>query len=517
MRSDKPNPESSGPPQEGEDDLGGAAPGGPGKGEGDGSVPGGLELSREAMRALGYHVVDLLVERWSTLEEGRPWQMLDRTVLERLLREPPPEHGRDAEAVLQRAVTHVLPHAARVDHPRFFAFIPGGPTWPSVLADMLTAGFNTFQGTWLGSSGPSQVELVVLEWFRTWLRLPEGTGGLFTSGGSAANLMALIAAREAAGAGERGMVYVGDQGHSSILKGAVAAGFARDRIRTVPSDREFRMDPAALAEQLNRDRGEGFVPVAVCAAAGATNTGAVDPLQELSALARDVGAWFHVDAAYGGFAVLDPGGRYTFPGIEKADSVTLDPHKWFYQPFETGCLLVRSPEALHRAFRVTPEYLQDTELGSAQINFGDRGIQLSRRFRALRVWMSVQMLGLAAFRDAIGASLDAAEAGMAFVSESPVLRFLAPPRLGILCFQYVPDGWVGSPEELDALNQSIQDEIVGEGTAMISSTRLAGRFSLRMCVLNYRSRESDVLGVLQAIEKVGASLSGGDPGRGVSA
>ncbi len=462
------------------------------------------------MRDLGHQVVDLIVERWTTLRDERPWLMAYREELEERLREPAPERGSDPQAVLRRAVEDVLPYAARVDHPRFFAYIPGGPSWPSVLADLLTAGFNTFQGTWLGSSGPSQVELVVLEWFREWLDMPEGSSGLFTSGGSAANLIAMIAAREACPGRDRGVVYIGDQGHSSVLKAALSAGIPRDRIRTLRSESDFRMTPESLDRAIREDLADGRVPMAVCTAAGATNTAAVDPLRDLGDVARGAGAWFHVDAAYGGFAILDPRGRAPFDGIGAADSVTLDPHKWFYQPFETGCLVVRDPETLRQAFRVSPEYLQDTELGSSQVNFGDRGFQLSRRFRALRVWMSVQMLGMEAFRSTIEESLDIADAGAEFIRSSDRLEFTAPPSLGVLCFRFLPDSVTG-PDEVDGLNERIQEGIVGDGVAMMSSTRLEGRYSLRLAPMNYRSTRQDLLETLEAIVERGEILDRDQP------
>lgn len=469
-----------------------------------------LEMTPDRMRELGHRVVDTIVDRWTGLEDQRPWRMKDRTGLEEALREAAPEEGREPEAVLDRAVSEVLEFAARVDHPRFFAFIPGGPTWPSVLADLLSAGFNTFQGTWLGSSGPSQVELVVLDWIRDWMGLEAGWGGLFTSGGSTANLIALVAAREAAG-GEGGqrVVYMGDQGHSSLVKAAVTVGLPREAIRTVPSDASFRMDVGALVGMVHRDLAAGMRPMAICAAAGATNTGAVDDLVALGEVARAHGTWLHVDGAYGAFARMDPRGRYPFPGLELADSLTVDPHKWFFQPFETGGLLVRRPELLHEAFRISAEYLQDTELGTAHVNFGDRGVQLSRRFRALRIWMSVQMLGVRAFREAIGRSLDLAEGGAGFIRDAAELEFLAPPSMGILCFRFRPGNRSVTAGELDELNRRIQEQVVESGAAMISSTTLGGRFALRLCVLNYRTSAEDVLGVLERIVEVGREVEAG--------
>lgn len=466
-----------------------------------------LEMDPEAMRRLGYAAVDAVIERARTLGSDVPWRGASSRELAPLLAEPCPETGRDPDAVLRRAVEVILPVAGRIDHPRFFAFVPACPTWPSVVADLLATGFNVFQGTWLGSSGPSQVELVVLDWFRDWLDMPEGASGLFTSGGSAANLIAVVAAREAAGWPERPVVYLGDQAHSSTFRACRIAGFREAEIRTIGSDERYRMDVEALAAAIDDDVAGGRTPVLVAASGGATNTGAVDPLPELADLcdARDV--WLHIDAAYGGFAVLAPEGREALRGIGRARSVTLDPHKWLYQPYETGCLMVRDPAELTAAFRVFPEYLQDTELGREQVNFGDRGLQLSRAFRALKVWMALQVHGREAHALAVADGIDLARRAGAWIDASDVLEPLSEPSLGIVCFRVRPGGEAWSEERLEALNRAVQERIVQEGTAMMSSTRLQGRYSLRLCILNYRTRWEDVEATLRRITELGGEMA----------
>jgi glutamate/tyrosine decarboxylase-like PLP-dependent enzyme len=472
----------------------------------------GLEMDPQRMRELGHRVVDLVVDRWVSLRDGPAWLGGLRAELEPLLAEEPPERGRDAEEVIARAVKEVLPRAGRIDHPRFFAFIPSSPTWPSVLGDLLATGFNIFQGTWLESAGPSQLELVVLEWFRTWLGLPPSGGGVLTSGGSAASLVAVVTAREGAANPAAPVVYLSDQGHSSLERAARIAGIPAENLRRIPTDEAFRMRPGALATAIRRDREDGYRPLLVCANAGATNTGAVDPLDAIGAMAREEGLWFHVDAAYGGFAVLTPEGRASFRGIERADSVTLDPHKWLFQPYETGCLMVRDTRRLEEAFRILPEYLQDAELGREHVNFADRGVQLSRGFRALKVWMSIQMLGLAAFREAIAGAMELAREAERYIRASPVLELTAPASLGIVCFRFTPGGTQGGPAGLEALNLAIQDEIVSSGLAMMSSTRLRGAFSLRLCIMNYISTWEDVRQTLEAVERVGQRMVVGPGG-----
>jgi glutamate/tyrosine decarboxylase-like PLP-dependent enzyme len=459
----------------------------------------------EVMRALGEAALDALLQRAECLADDVPWRGADRRDLEPLLREPPPEHGRAPLDVLERALGDVLPVAGRVDHPRFFAFVPSSPTWPGVIADFLGAGFNTFQGTWLESAGPSQVELVVTDWFREWVGYPEGAGGLFTSGGSAASLDALVAAREAAGAPDRPAVFLSDQSHSALERAARIVGVRPAGIRRVPSDDAFRIRLRDLEDAIASARAEGYAPIAVCANAGTTSTGAVDPLEEMADLCAREGIWLHVDGAYGGFAVITEQGRSQFRGLERADSIVLDAHKWLFQPFEAGCLLVRDVRTLERAFSVHPEYLQDTRLGMEHVNFADRGLQLTRSFRALKVWMSIQTFGMAAFRAAVARGIEFAARAGEHVRASKTLELLAPPSLGVVCFRANPGGL--GEAALEELNDAVQARINRSGAAMMSSTRLKGIYSLRLCILTHRTVWADVEETLRAVEGYAAELS----------
>lgn len=464
-----------------------------------------LSLSVEHMLELAARAARLTVARVDGLGDEAAWRGAPRAELDPRLGGPAPEEGRPAEEVLDRAVRDVLPYAARVDHPRFFAFVPSSPTWPGVLADFLGAGYNVFQGTWLGSSGPSTVELSVIDWFRSWIGYPEGAGGLFTSGGSAASLDAFVAAREAAGAPERPTVYMSDQSHTALVRAARIVGVRPEHVRMIPSDSDFRIDMGALAEAVARDRDAGLAPIAVCANAGTTNTGSVDPIDELADLAEECGTWLHVDGAYGAFAVLTERGRALFRGMERADSIAMDAHKWLYQPFEAGCLMVKDVRTLDRAFSVRPEYLQDADWGSDNPNFGDRGLQLTRSFRALKVWMSVQTFGVGAFRRAIDGTLDLAERCEAYVRESEVLELVHPASLGVVCFR------VGAPRDMrvadmERLNERVQARVIDSGFAMMSSTRLKGAYALRFCILNHTTTWADVKETLERLEGHGREI-----------
>ncbi|MDX1647779.1 MAG: aminotransferase class V-fold PLP-dependent enzyme [Longimicrobiales bacterium] len=467
-----------------------------------------LELSASRMTELGDLATRLIVERISRLRSEPAWKGASRSELESAMREDPPEEGRPAEEVIRRAASQILPVAGRVDHPRFFAFVPSAPTWPGVLADYMAAGHNVFQGTWLGASGPSQLELVVLDWFRQWIGYPESAGGLFTSGGSAASLDAFVAAREHAGAPQGATVYMSDQSHTALVRAATIVGVRPENVRSVPSDDHFRIDLDALRGMVAEDRAAGLSPIAVCANAGATNTGAVDPIDSLADFCADEDLWLHVDAAYGGFAVVTERGKRRFRGLERADSIAMDAHKWFFQPFEAGCLMVRDLRRLETAFSVRPEYLQDTEWGREHPNFGDRGLQLSRAFRALKVWMSVQTFGMVAFRRAVERGMVLADRAEAYVRASETLRIANPASLGVVCFRVHPRGTDLDVEGLEEINERVQQRIIDTGTAMMSSTRLRGIYSLRLCILNHNTTWSDVEGTLQAVERFGVEEIG---------
>ena len=350
------------------------------------------------MLDLAQKAAELLVERIDGLSEEKAWDGDFQQALEDQLAGDPPEDPRPAREVLEQAAKAVLPFAARLDHARFFGFVPSSPTSPGVLADFMAASYNINACTWLVASGPSALELIVIDWLRRWLGYPDGAGGLFTSGGSAASLDAFVAAREAAGHPERATVYMSDQSHSAHVRAAKIIGIRPDCIRMIASDDRFRLDMEALARAVRDDRDAGFNPITVCANAGAASTGAIDPLEAMADFCAAQKVWPHVDAAYGGFAAVTEEGRKLLGGIERADSIGLDAHKWFFQPYEAGCLLVKDSRTLEDAFRVGHDILQDTIWGKNHPNIADRGLQLSRSFRALKVWMSIQTFGMAAFR-----------------------------------------------------------------------------------------------------------------------
>jgi aromatic-L-amino-acid decarboxylase len=472
--------------------------------------PEHLELSPEKMRRLGYAAVDMLVRHLESAHDAPVGRKGARQALETLLREPVPEAPGDAFALLQRAERDIFSNMLHVDHPRFFAFVPGPNNFVSVIADALAAGFNTFTGTWFAGSGPAQIELVVIEWLREICGMPTGSGGLFVSGGSMANLTGLAVARHVRlGESTKGAVaYTSDQTHSSVLRSFRVLGFGAEQVRTLAARSDFRLSPDSLGEAVAADRAAGLRPFCIVANAGTTNTGAVDPLSELAAFCRREGLWLHVDGAYGAPAVLTDEGRALLAGLGEADSLSLDPHKWLFQPFETGCVLVRDRSLLLDTFQVMPEYLRDTQRGLEEVNFGNHGVQLTRSFRALKLWLSLQVFGLAAFRAAIARGLALAGKAEAALRRTPGWRIVTPAQLAVVTFRYEPPAL--GPAAVDALQGRIVEGMLADGYALATSTVLDGRPALRLCTINPRTTDDEIEETVRRMTAIAERLASAD-------
>jgi glutamate/tyrosine decarboxylase-like PLP-dependent enzyme len=481
----------------------------PDTGSGESSTDTGrephLQLSREEMLALGQRVVETIVD-WTFSAPERPALICgEPAAMARLLDEPPPEHGQAPEAVLDRALHDVLPYTGDHIHPRFFGFVPSAGNFVSTMADALTSGFNVFAGGWLAASGPTQVELVTVEWLRRLCGLPEGAGGFFATGGSEANLIALAAAREVqCGQDWRDAVlYASDQTHSAVTRGLRVLGFRPDQLCTIESDPGFRLPVEVLRTAIARDRAAGRRPFCVVANVGTTNTGAVDPLPAVAELCREEGLWLHADGAYGAAAVLTEEGRSLIHGLELVDSLALDPHKWLFQPYEIGCVLMRDPSILPRVFAMHPEYLRDIDR-AGEVNFRDYGIQLTRGFRALKLWMSIQVFGVEAFRAAIRRGMHLARVAEMELRASPRWEIVTGAQLGVTTFRFIAPGL--SEAGIDDLNSRIVDAGLQEAYAFVVSTELRGRVCLRLCTLNPRSSEEDVRETIRRLETYGVEL-----------
>ncbi len=452
-----------------------------------------LAMDREAMRRAGYAAVDAIVGHLADLATAPVNGGGSRAEMEALFREPVPHAGVSIESLIDRFAREVIPNSLKVNHPRFFAYIPGSPVFPAVLGDLLAAGANTYAGTWLASPAATTIELVVIDWFRELLGLTPGTEGVLVSGGSVANLTALAVAREAklgAEARQNGVLYTSDQRHSAIDRAVRILGFGSDRLRVIPSDDAFRIRTDLLAAAIDEDRSRDLTPFCLIAHGGTTNTGAVDPIQDLALLADRFGLWLHVDAAYGGFAAMTERGASLFAGLDRADSIALDPHKWLFQPFEAGCVLVREPGLLAGSFGHRAAYMREVPPAEEEVTFADRGIQLSRSFRALKIWMTLKHFGVGPIAAAIERACDLAHEAAGML-ERGGFEVLARPELSVVAFRI--------PGADDDRQVALVDAVNRSGKAFLSSTTLRGRVALRLCVLSPATAYEDVAATVELL------------------
>ena len=455
--------------------------------------PNSIELPAEEMRRIGYRTIDLIVDHLSNLGSSSTGRTAIGSEIRPLFEGDPPEEPAGFDTALATIVRDVLANTVHVNHPRFFAFVPGPGNYVGVLADAIASGFNVFNGTWFAGAGPAALELGVVDWLRRCCGMPEGTGGLFVSGGSVANVSALAVARRAVlnDRIEDATVYFSDQTHSSVERALRILGFLPEQMRELPSDEGLRLSIAALHRAVSTDRAAGLRPFCVVANAGTTNTGAIDPLPEIASFARREGMWLHVDGAYGASAAVSERGRALLKGMGGADSLSLDPHKWLFQPFECGCFLVRDARLMRETFQIMPDYLQDVHR-YAEVHPCDYGIQLTREFRALKLWLSLQVFGAAAFRAAIEHGFEMAELAERLLRERGWV-IESPAQMGIVCFR--------RENTSDELHLHLVHTMLEDGFAALTSTNLRGRVVLRMCTINPRTTAKDVEDTIDRLER----------------
>ncbi|MEV5508125.1 pyridoxal-dependent decarboxylase [Streptomyces orinoci] len=475
--------------------------------------PAPLRLAEEPMRKAGRHALELIIERLATPDDRPPLCVPSPAELRAVLAEPLPEEGtEDLCGLLDRVTRDALGRATRLDHPRSFAFTPSTGNFPAVLADALAAAYLSVPGAWLVGAGPTQLELTTLGWLKALLGLPEAAGGLFVSGGSVANLTALAVARDHCLGDDcsRARLYCSSQAHPSIARAVHLLGLGRERLSVVPADDTLRLDPAETARRIARDRAAGRRPFAVVATLGTTGTGAIDPLDELAGLCRREGLWLHIDGAHGAAVAATPGGHGLRAALRRADSLTVDPHKWLFQPYETGCVLLRRPELLRATFGLARHaldtgYLEPTEPAGEEVNLSDYGPQQTRGLRALKLWLALKTFGARAFRQAIEQGVDLARHAAALVTAHPELRLVTPPSLAILTFRYhpcdAPPGW-----DTDTAQERISRAVCAEGGALLLTTRVRGATVLRMCTINPAATREDVARVLDEVVRQGRRL-----------
>ncbi|WP_452231988.1 pyridoxal phosphate-dependent decarboxylase family protein [Lacinutrix sp. MEBiC02595] len=462
-----------------------------------------LQLSKEEMKQYGYQVIDTIVAHFDTENTKKPVASASREEMDLLFKTEAPEEPTNYKEVLDFVTEKVLPNSNIVTHPKSYSFVPGPSNFVSVMADTLATGFNIFSGGWAASPAAAELEIVTMSWLLKLFKFPtKKGGGIFTSGGSMANLTALVTARRQRCGDDfsKAIIYLSDQAHSSNIKAIRVLGFKKEQIRIIPTDIEFKMAINKLKNAIAKDRLEGLQPFCIIASAGTTNTGTVDPLNEIAKICKTEKLWFHIDGAYGAAAILSKKGSQVLKGIEKADSLAIDPHKWLYQPYEMGCLLVKNHKWLSETFTEKPEYLRDIEGNTSEINFYDHGIQLTRRFRALKFYMSMKTFGLSAFKKAVSYSIDLAEEVEADLRKSANWEVVSPATLAVINFRYNPIGKSFSEKKLDAINQEISKRVVDSREALLVTTVLQNQVVLRMCLINPRTTIYDVKDTLKMCE-----------------
>jgi len=455
-----------------------------------------LELSAAEMRELGYRVVDLIADHFLNGRDRPVGKKGDPALLRAAFHEAPPLAPSPIGEFLGRLDRDAFPQTLNIAHPRFFAFVPGPSNFVSVMADALASGFNVFNGSWLGGSAAAAIELNVIDWFRQWCGFPEPAGGLFVSGGSMANLTALVGARHSKldEHTDRAVIYYSDQTHSSIDRALRVIGFLPEQMCRIVSDAQFRLPMDEVTRRVSEHRAAGLRPFAIIANAGTTSTGTVDPLREIAAFCRAEDLWMHVDGAYGAAAVICDRGRRLLEGIDLADSLSFDPHKWLFQPIECGCVLLRDAALLKQTYRIMPEYLADVHRNAVEVNPCDYGIQLTRGFRALKVWMSIQYFGFRAFQAAVERGFELAEFAERRIRTLREWEVVTPAQMGVVTFRRRGAG--------EGFYSKLHDAMLESGFALATSTVLNGETVLRMCTINPRTTEADIEQTIQWLDEL---------------
>ncbi len=448
-----------------------------------------LDFQPAELRAMGDAVLERVVAHLASLAEQPSCGDLDAEQLCRSLREPAPEAGSPLEPLLDALFDDYIPRSFTTPGPGYLAYIPGGGVFPAALADLISNTTNRFTGIWQSAPVLLQLEANALDWLREWMGLPSTTRGLFTTGGSMATFNAVACARERLlGAELRpGTVYVSSQAHHSVTKAARLAGIAADRVRTLPVDAAYRLRVDALASAVAADRAAGLRPFLVVSSAGTTNTGAVDPLDEIADYAAREGLWHHVDGAYGAFFQLVPELHATLSGLSRADSLTLDPHKGMFLPYGTGALLVRDGAALRALHSASAGYLP--ELQEQFYDPSQYGPDLSRDAPGLRVWLTLKLYGTARYRAALSEKHALAVWAAEQLAGVPGVVLDAPPALSLFAFHLEGPG-LESLEQQNLATRRLMERVTARGAVMVSGAQVGERYLGRVCVLSFRTRRA---------------------------
>lgn len=476
-----------------------------------------LELSPQVRERLGAAALQWVLDHFDHAADPPVYPAIGAAELHDLVSEPLPRTPQDATLVL-RQFSRLAAYGRKNDHPRMFGYVQSSGNFAGVIGDFLASACNQNVTSWRSAPSATAIELQVIEWIKALIDVAHFGGGVLLAGGSAANLAALatairastsvdVNARGVAALPGRPVIYASQRVHMSVPKAAALLGLGRDSLRTVGTTPGGQMDVHALRSAIAGERGAGRHVVCVVANAGEVNAGAIDPIDEVADVCAEHGIWLHVDGAYGAFAAAAPRFAAAFAGLARADSIALDPHKWLFAPLDAGCLLVREQAALHRAFTQGASYIDvvaDREM--SDFAFWDVGPELSRRFRALKLWFALKCHGADAFAAAIERNVDLAQRLAAAIDASADFERLAPVPLSIVCFRYAPPAREGDAAALNDLNRRLLLEVQRDGDAYVSNAIIDGTFALRACIVNHRTTEADVERLLDVLRRCAAGL-----------
>jgi aromatic-L-amino-acid decarboxylase len=448
-----------------------------------------LELSLEAMQRMGEACLRAVVDHIANLPASPRVNLENIVEIAKALREPPPETGADFDTLLKFLMEHVIPVSINTAHPAYMGYIPGGGLYPSALADFIAAATNRYVGAWYAAPAAARLETNVLEWFAELMGYPKTSRGIMTTGGSLANFSAVVAARKNILGDDiaSGTLYASDQTHHSVMKAAMLAGIPERNIRLLLVDENFRAIPELFEKAIKEDLQKRMQPFLIVGSAGTTNTGAIDPLNQLADLSKKYSLWYHIDGAYGGFFNLCEEGQRKLAGLARSDSMSLDPHKGLFTPYGCGSLLVKDGERLRRAHVLTADYMQDQFTPEGEINFTEHSPELSRSFRGLQVWLPLKLFGLQAFRENLAEKLRLTQWMYHRFLEEPGFECLSIPDLSVITFRYRPQRG-----DIETFNRRLLENIVKSGKLFLSSTLLNGAFVVRVCILSFRTHQAEV-------------------------
>ncbi len=489
-----------------------------------------LDMDPEEFRKLGYRVIDMITEYYASIQDVRVFPASTSKEVAQIFTEDFPETGQDPFSIIEEWKSKILPYATHIGSPRYFGFVNGSGTMIGTLAEALAASVNMNSGGWKAAPSATEIERQTIAWIAEMIGYPTDCGGLFTTGGTMANFTALqTALRNIApyDSTSRGLqdkpmtgkfkVYMSDhEGHISIVRVVDLLNLGRESIHLVKSKEDFSMDTSDLERAIDQDVTKGDLPLCVVAQVGSINVGVVDPLEEIARICQQRNIWFHADGACGAVGALLPKKRAQYKGLELADSVTLDPHKWLYIPYDCGCVLVRDAEKMRRAFSLQAAYLRGTlPTEYTGLYYLDYGPEMSRGFRALKVWMSLKHFGAKGYRKLLSQNVKCVEYLDSLVRNHEDFEALHKPNLLMYCMRYAPlkikEKYMANSQELDKhldeLNQQIVDEIQLSGTAFIMTSKVKGKVIIRFSVCSHRTKLEDINIVFEKLIEIGESIT----------